>query len=90
MGCDCPFIVRLFRTFRDTKYLYFLLEPCLGGDLWNLLKRQRRKYFDTDTAKFYAGDHYQKMWPLKSMTMFQDVCWRPSATCIVETSSTEI
>ncbi|XP_019756039.2 cGMP-dependent protein kinase 1 [Dendroctonus ponderosae] len=55
MGCDCPFIVRLFRTFRDTKYLYFLLEPCLGGDLWNLLKRQRRKYFDTEAAKFYAG-----------------------------------
>ncbi|CAG9769201.1 unnamed protein product [Ceutorhynchus assimilis] len=55
MACDSDFVVRLYRTFRDTKFLYFLLEPCLGGDLWNLLRRQRRKCFDTDAAKFYAG-----------------------------------
>ncbi|XP_050295053.1 cGMP-dependent protein kinase 1-like [Anthonomus grandis grandis] len=55
MACNSDFIVRLFRTFRDNKYVYFLLEPCMGGDLWNMLRRQRRKCFDTDTAKFYAG-----------------------------------
>ncbi|XP_066143166.1 cGMP-dependent protein kinase 1-like isoform X2 [Euwallacea fornicatus] len=55
MMCDSPFIVKLYKTFRDTKYIYFLLEPCLGGDLWNLLRRQRKKCFDTEAAKFYSG-----------------------------------
>ncbi|XP_066254913.1 cGMP-dependent protein kinase, isozyme 1-like isoform X2 [Euwallacea similis] len=55
MMCDSPFIVKLYKTFRDTKYIYFLLEPCLGGDLWNLLRRQRKKCFDSEAAKFYTG-----------------------------------
>lgn len=55
MACSSNFIVQLYKTFRDSKYIYFLLEPCLGGDLWNLLRRQRRKCFGTDEAKFYAG-----------------------------------
>ncbi|KAL1513182.1 hypothetical protein ABEB36_002627 [Hypothenemus hampei] len=55
LECQNNFIVRLYQTFRDSKYIYFLLEVCMGGDLWNLLRRQRRKCFDTDTAKFYAG-----------------------------------
>lgn len=57
MACSSNFIVQLYKTFRDSKYIYFLLEPCLGGDLWNLLRRQRRKCFGTDEAKFYAGKH---------------------------------
>lgn len=44
---------RLFRTFRDNKYLYFLMEPCLGGDVWTVLHQKR--YFDERTAKFMAG-----------------------------------
>lgn len=47
------FIVRLYRTFRDDKYLYMLLEACLGGELWALL-RDRNK-FDEGTARFYVG-----------------------------------
>lgn len=54
-ACNSPFIVKLYRTFKDSKYIYFLLEPCMGGDLWNLLRRQRNKSFDTDAAKFYAA-----------------------------------
>ncbi len=29
---------RLFRTFRDDKYVYMLLEVCLGGELWSVLR----------------------------------------------------
>lgn len=55
MACDSQFIVRLYRTFRDSKYVYLLLELCYGGDLWNLLHRQKKRRFGESAAKFYSG-----------------------------------
>lgn len=55
MACDSQFIVRLYRTFRDSKYVYLLLELCYGGDLWNLLHRQKKRRFEESAAKFYSG-----------------------------------
>ncbi|RZC31946.1 cGMP-dependent protein kinase 1-like, partial [Asbolus verrucosus] len=55
IACKNNFVVRLYRTYKDRKYLYFLLEPCLGGDLWNHLHKQKPRRFDEDQAKFYAG-----------------------------------
>ncbi|XP_037038040.1 cGMP-dependent protein kinase 1 isoform X3 [Bradysia coprophila] len=51
--CDSPFIVKLYKTFRDNKYIYFLMEACLGGDVWTQL--QKYKSFDEKTAKFVTG-----------------------------------
>ena len=50
---DCDFIVKLFKTFKDRKYLYMLMEACLGGDLWGMLKELR--HFDDSTSRFYVA-----------------------------------
>uniref|UniRef100_A0A674PKW8 cGMP-dependent protein kinase n=1 Tax=Takifugu rubripes TaxID=31033 RepID=A0A674PKW8_TAKRU len=47
------FIIRFFRTFRDDKFVYMLLEACLGGELWSLLRDM--SYFDDPTAMFCTG-----------------------------------
>ncbi|XP_029685936.1 cGMP-dependent protein kinase 2 isoform X2 [Takifugu rubripes] len=48
-----PFIVKLYRTFKDNKYVYMLLEACLGGEVWSLLRD--RGNFEEPTAKFCVG-----------------------------------
>ncbi|XP_055382007.1 cGMP-dependent protein kinase 1 [Condylostylus longicornis] len=50
---NSPFIIELYNTFRDTKYVYFLMEACLGGDVWTIM--YQRKFFDEKTARFISG-----------------------------------
>jgi len=47
------FIVNLRSTYRDEWWLYFLLDACLGGDLFEL--HRKRGSFDELTARFYTA-----------------------------------
>ncbi|CAF1086523.1 unnamed protein product [Rotaria sp. Silwood1] len=53
MTTRSDFIVRLYKTFKDRKYLYMLLETCLGGELWTLLRN--RGTFEEYEVRFYSA-----------------------------------
>ena len=46
-----PFIVKLYNSFQDRKKLYFVLEFCAGGELFNLL--QKKPKLSEEQYKFY-------------------------------------
>ncbi|XP_031781151.1 cGMP-dependent protein kinase isoform X3 [Nasonia vitripennis] len=64
-ACESPFICKLYKTYKDNKFVYFLMEVCLGGDVWTTLQRRRR--FDDETSQFMiacvveALDHLHSM-----------------------------
>lgn len=53
MDTNSDFIIKLYRTFRDKKYLYMLTEVALGGELWSLLRDKGS--FDTSATRFYSA-----------------------------------
>merc|ERR1712154_161959 len=47
------FLVNLHKTYKDKLRVYFLLDVCLGGELFTILRT--RRYFNERTARFYAA-----------------------------------
>lgn len=50
-----PFILKLYRTFRDSQYLYMLVELVQGGELFTLLHNQAAGKLANPQARFYAS-----------------------------------
>eukprot|EP00484_Ammonia_sp_Unknown_P020043 CAMPEP_0197031174 /NCGR_PEP_ID=MMETSP1384-20130603/10257_1 /TAXON_ID=29189 /ORGANISM="Ammonia sp." /LENGTH=1169 /DNA_ID=CAMNT_0042460665 /DNA_START=118 /DNA_END=3627 /DNA_ORIENTATION=+ len=50
---DSEFCCRLYGTYQDTLNIYFLMEPVLGGELFTVLRWNKR--FSEKTARFYAA-----------------------------------
>lgn len=50
---DSAFIVKIYQTFKDNKYIYLLMEGLFGGDLFNLMRTNDR--FNEMATKFYVG-----------------------------------
>lgn len=52
---DSPFILRLYKTFKDSKFVYLLSDAYLGGDLWSVIYGSNRTPFNDAVARFYVG-----------------------------------
>ena len=52
--CDCPFMVNLVTSFKDTGHLYMLMECVMGGELFTYLQ-SRPGPLKEDHARFYTA-----------------------------------
>eukprot|EP00933_Yihiella_yeosuensis_P063971 TRINITY_DN67260_c0_g1_i1.p1 TRINITY_DN67260_c0_g1~~TRINITY_DN67260_c0_g1_i1.p1 ORF type:complete len:445 (+),score=134.71 TRINITY_DN67260_c0_g1_i1:62-1396(+) len=69
---DHPFIIRMLETFQDAQTLYMVLELVNGGELFNLLRAQKK--FKEKEARFYAAEAVSAVSYLHSMlVVFRDI-----------------
>jgi CRP-like cAMP-binding protein len=54
---DHPFILKLHSSFWDERYVYLVLELCLGGELFMYLRKYDK--FNEQQARFYAASIVQ-------------------------------
>jgi len=50
-----PFILKLFATYKDPKYIYMLLEFVQGGELFSVIHTPRSDGLSDEHAKFYGA-----------------------------------
>lgn len=51
---ECPFLIRMWGTFQDSKNLFMIMDYIEGGELFSLLRKSQR--FPNPVAKFYAAE----------------------------------
>lgn len=47
---DHPNIVKYYEMYDDVKYVYFVMEYCSGGELFNKITEQKDQYFNESEA----------------------------------------
>ncbi len=57
---DHPFILKLFSSMQDEKYIYFVLELLQGGELFTWLRKSGR--FDEKDSKFFGAQVVLGFW----------------------------
>ena len=55
-GRRSEWLPRLFAAFQDSDNMYFIMEYCPGGDLWNLIDLTKNFHLTEDEAKFYLAE----------------------------------
>ncbi|KAI5614983.1 cGMP-dependent protein kinase 1 isoform X2 [Silurus asotus] len=53
MDIECDFIVKLYATFKDSRYIYMAMDFCSGGEIWTKLKESR--HFEENITVFVAA-----------------------------------
>jgi serine/threonine protein kinase len=52
---DSPFWIKLYATYKDQEFVYFLTEPALGGELFDVFQDNPSFFGRLDTTQFYAA-----------------------------------
>jgi len=67
-----PFVVKYYGSIVTKISLIFILEPCLGGDLWSVM--QRNGVFNDTSARFYTACVVEGLRYLTSLgIMYRDI-----------------
>ncbi len=56
---NCPFCIKLFGTFQDGAFVYFLMELAVGGELFRRLNK--KDFFSAETTKFYVHEIFSAL-----------------------------
>jgi len=52
---DSAFVIKTYATFHDDQYLYFLMEPAMGGELFELYQDHEEWWGNSSHARFFAA-----------------------------------
>lgn len=80
MESNCQFIVKLFKTFKDAKYLYMLMEVCLGEAFYQ--KDIHKNFKNSNFILLFLGG---ELWTvLRDRGQFDEPTSRFYTACVIE------